>query len=370
MHNLTTFKPTQNVTNSWRSIWLVLVVWFVTYCWYLFYWYTWYSYNQIDISWFRLALLGILDWAFWLFTVPFILLIAKHHPPVKPKAALLIHLPISLLCALGAVSMSSAARVLLEPIQQDYSKLLITRLYSEGNWYFLFYWFVIGAFFAIDYFKAYRQSEFESLQLQLDNEQLQRGLIEARLQTLKGQLQPHFLFNALHSVSALMETSVPLARAMLIDLAELLRLALKISERDSHSLEEEFDWLEKYLKLEGIRYAGQLNWSLELESNLKQESIPCLLLQPLIENALKHGAKGHRESPIQINVYAIQHKQHVSIKVIDNGIGLTNDALVEGYGLRYIRHVIATHINPNSQLTLENHPNGGVTASILWPVKS
>lgn len=364
----------QHTDNQWQSLWLVLLVWLITYCWHLIYWRTWYDYNGIAISTLTLVLLGFLDWSFWLLALPLTLWVARRYPPVELRFALLIHLPFSLLCTIGALAGSSLARVLIEPVDQQFSGLLTSRLYSEGSWYFQFYWFVIGAFFAIDYFKAYRQSELDTLHLQLDNEQLQRGLIEARLQTLKGQLQPHFLFNALHSVSALMDTNVPRARAMLIDLADLLRLALKISEKDTHTLADEFSWLEKYLKLEGIRFAGQLEWHLTLDPQLAEYEVPCLIIQPLVENALKHGVKGsvsQRQQGFIIGVTAEINDNTIQLVVNDNGIGLPADSdWSEGYGLRYVRRAVTTHIDHPPEIALQNRPGGGVTASLKWPFQN
>ncbi len=362
------FKKT---TGSWGSLWLVVMVWLIIYSWQIIYWLSWYSHNEISISLLRLALLGVMDWSFWLLATPLTLWLARHYPLVRPRYALFVHLPLSMACCIGALALSSMARIWIEPVDyQAFSDLVISRLYIEGSWYFMFYWFVVGAYFAVDYHTAYRNSLHESFQLQLSNEHLQRRLIEARLSTLKVQLRPHFLFNALHSVSSLMESSVPRAREMLIDLAELLRLALQISELDTHSLADEFDWLEKYLALEAIRYDGQLHWQLLLPDELEALDIPCLLLQPVVENALKHSNVQNYQKvriALHIQVKADVQSEQICIQVSDNGNGLKS-GWSEGYGLRFVRESLATHGHANASVELQHRGMGGVTTRITWPL--
>lgn len=361
------------VTSSWGSLWLVVMVWLVIYAWQIFYWLSWYSHNQINISLLQLLFLGVLDWSFWLFATPLTLWVARHYPLVRPRYALFIHLPLSLVCCIGALALSSIVRIWIEPVEQlGFADLVTSRLYIEGGWYFMFYWFVAGAYFAVDYHAAYRKSLMESLQLQLFSESLQRRLIEARLNTLKVQLRPHFLFNALHSVSSLMESSVPRAREMLIDLAELLRLALHISDRDTHPLSDEFDWLEKYLALEAIRFDGQLHWQLLLPKALESHAIPCLLIQPLVENALKHSNIQSDDQVDHILVLEIQasiENNQVSIVVSNNGSDL-KPGWSEGYGLRFVRESLLTHSDDKAGIELHNRANGGVIAKIIWPLLS
>ncbi len=353
-------------------MWLVAVVWLINYLWCLTYWNSWYAHNQISISWLQVAGIGVLDWSFWLFATPLTLWVARRYPPVQPRAALLIHLPLSLLCCAGAIAFSSMVRVLFEPVQQQpFMNQFIARIYFEGSWYFLFYWFVIGAYFAVDYHTAYRQSSLQSLQLQLQNGHLQRHLLEARLSNLKVQLRPHFLFNALHSVSALMESDVAQARVMLIDLAELLRLALRISDRDSHALADEFAWLEKYLTLEAVRFNEGLEWRLDLAADAATQYIPCLLIQPLVENALKHNRQrsdGLTAQALQITIRAYRQHGQLVIEVADNGAGIDPDGWQEGYGLRFVRESIQAHTGQQAEVTLHSRRTGGVTARMHWPL--
>ncbi|GAB4185162.1 MAG: histidine kinase [Wenzhouxiangellaceae bacterium] len=354
--------------NAW--LWLLLTVWLIYYLWVLIYWHYWYQSRGIEISSSRLALMGLFDWAFWVVAAPFILWLTRRHSPVKLWAGLLLHLPASLLSAVMAIAVSSFGRILLEARpDQDYFNVFESRLYYEGSWYFLIYWVIVGIYAMIERQQAYRTSTEQRFALQLSNEQLQRHLVEARLRTLKSQIQPHFLFNSLHSISSLMDINVKQARRVLVDLAALLRLALKISERNAHSLQDEFDWLEKYLALESVRFAGSLNVELKLPQELQSQEIPCLLLQPLVENALKHGAPQQENGlrrPLTLTICATSSGDTIKIAVCDDGQGLKEHAEQDGFGLRLVREAIASLALVEGRLQLSDNTSGGVCATISW----
>ena len=242
------------------------------------------------------------------------------------------------------------------------------RLLSEGSWYFLFYWFVVGAYFTVDYHAAYSRSQRESLEFQLENESLSKRLIESRLSMLRAQLQPHFLFNSLHSVSSLMDVSVPRARSVLIQLANLLRDALEISQKDVHTLSEEHHWLEQYLSIESVRFKNQLNWRSELSEETHAAQLPCLLLQPLLENVFKHARK-RKKQILNITIKAQLIDDDLIIELTDDGMGLgqQEQAIVEGNGLRYVREILHTHYGDDASIEYMNNIQGGATFRIRLP---
>jgi len=367
--------PTGKLSPAHRPLsplWIIGVIWLVNYLWLLVYWNAWYSHNEITISISRLALLGILDWSFWWIAAPLTLWLARRFPPVRSIPVLLIHLPLSIVCAIGAIILSSYVRILIEPVNHpDIITMTTTRVYSEGSWYFLFYWFVIGVYFAIDYHAAYRDSTLKNLELQFNYERLQRSLVESRLSTLRAQLQPHFLFNALHSVSSLMESNVLKARTMLIDLAELLRLTLEISEQDSHPLADEFDWIERYMALQAERFGGNLTYQIDLDSDIESYRIPCLVVQPLVENALKHAVQPHirkASSIATIHIQAFARNNELTIAVTDNGAATAPDTWKEGYGLKFVRETLAMHNLSNAKITFRTTDDGGSCVQLTIPI--
>ncbi|MEO0424397.1 MAG: histidine kinase [Pseudomonadota bacterium] len=371
-------RPASNTLSGfapWRSLWLVGFVWAVTSLGFMAYWAAWYANAQVPLPWYRLVALGVLDWSFWLLGAPVILAVAHRFPPVRLRHVLTVHLPLSLLCAATAIVLSVIIRLHIEPVDQlpyaqpPFAQQVLTRWVSEGAWYNLFYWFVIGAYFAVDYHTALRRSEHEGLMLQLHNETLQRGLVEARLGVLRAQLQPHFLFNALHSVSSLMDVNVPQAREMLIDLADILRRALHMSEQQTHTLTDEFDWLESYLRLEAVRFGDGLKWETTLDPTVAAVTVPCLITQPLVENALKHGRRrgteGSPELVVQVNARRVDGE--VIVHVTDNGPGIDTHPQGTGHGLRFVRELLNAYPNRHGSLSLDG-TSGGTQATIRWRV--
>ena len=357
--------------NTIRPIHLVLIVWLISAVWNVFHWYLYYQHYKIDIETSRLALLGILDWLFWLVALPVVVLLAKKYPPVRLKSLIFLHLPMNLITTVFTVLASVTMRSWLEPGDSvDIFLNARNRLISEGSWYFLFYWFVVGAYFTVDYHAAYSRSQKESLEFQLENENLNRRLTDSRLQMLRAQLQPHFLFNSLHSISSLMDVSIDKARTVLIQLADLLRDALEISKKDLHTLKQEYAWLQRYLSLESVRFKDQLQWKCDLGDSTESALVPCLLLQPLLENTFKHARK-KSDGLLKIEISAQRSNEQLVIELKDNGSGFPEggESINDGNGLSYVRDIIQTHFGDAAEMHCFNNVDGGATVSIRLPYK-
>ncbi|WP_395373830.1 sensor histidine kinase [Marinicella sp. W31] len=355
--------------NTIRPIQLVIIVWLISVIWNVIYWYLYYQHYKVEINTYRLILLGLLDWSFWLVALPVVVMMAKKHPPVRLKSLFFLHVPMNLITTICSVMVSVGMRHLLETgTSVAYLQDVQNRLISEGSWYFLFYWFVVGAYFTVDYHAAYSRSQKQSLEFQLENENLNRRLIESRLSMLRAQLQPHFLFNSLHSISSLMDVSVPKARSVLIQLANLFRDALAISQKDVHLLSEEYHWIEQYLALESIRFQDHLIWHSEFQEKTLSATVPCLLLQPLLENVFKHSRKKKNQTLV-IDIKADLVADYLMIELTDNGIGLKQQGqdLVEGNGLRYVREILNTHFGNDGTIEYSNNSQGGATFRIRMP---
>ncbi|MBA4183745.1 MAG: histidine kinase [Acidobacteria bacterium] len=141
---------------------------------------------------------------------------------------------------------------------------------------------VFGTNYAIDYYRRYREEELRSTRLEAKFAQTQ-------LQMLKMQLHPHFLFNTLNAVSVLMTKDVKAAKKMLVSLSDLLRKSLEDVEADEVTLEQELEFLEHYLKIEVIRFQNRLTIKIDVEPQALDAQVPNLILQPLVENAIRHG---------------------------------------------------------------------------------
>src|SRR5437868_2345148 len=157
-------------------------------------------------------------------------------------------------------------------------------------------------------------------------------LSQAQLQLLKRQLQPHFLFNAFNSISALMHRDVNAADEMLTELGGLLRATLKGDSVLKGRLGDELALLKAYLDIERIRFGSRLRYSIDVPAELEDVGVPSLILQPIVENAIIHGIAA-RLRPGFIEIHARRHVDRLLLSVADNGVATEPDAFVEGIGL-------------------------------------
>jgi signal transduction histidine kinase len=168
---------------------------------------------------------------------------------------------------------------------------------------------------------------------------LETSLVEARLKTLEAELHPHFLFNTLHAISTLVHSDPEAADRMISRLSDLLRLTFDRSGAAQVTLKEELEFLQKYLEIEQIRFQDRLSIHFEIDPETLDAEVPRLILQPLVENAIKHGispraGRGH------VQISAMRRDAVIWIEVQDNGVGLSTSArarLNSGVGLSNTR---------------------------------
>ena len=198
-------------------------------------------------------------------------------------------------------------------------------------------------------------------------ESARRQATESRLMLLQSQLEPHMLFNTLANLRALIGTDPLAATAMLDHLNAYLRATLNASRASSHSLQTEFDRLRDYLELIAVRMGPRLRYSLELPDALAQLPIPPLLLQPLVENAIKHGLEPKVEGG-SLSVGARFMAGTLILEVSDSGIGLATDFdSTRGFGLAQVRERLATTYGDQGLLTLQSDASSGTRAQVSLP---
>jgi two-component system, LytTR family, sensor kinase len=224
------------------------------------------------------------------------------------------------------------------------------------------YWAVIGIYLAFDYARKYHDR-------QLVTAELQTKLAHAELHALRMQLQPHFLFNTLHAVSMLNFSDVDAANRMLVQLSDLLRMSLDNSGRQTVSLNTELDFLSKYLQIEQTRFHDRLEVSYRIDDDLRDVEVPHLILQPLVENAIRHGiAKLTRGG--RVDVIAKRDNGGILLSVCDNGPGLPHSFALDrasGIGLANTQARLEQTYGEPNLLTLANRPEGGVCAEVRIP---
>jgi two-component system LytT family sensor kinase len=202
--------------------------------------------------------------------------------------------------------------------------------------------------------------------------ELEAQLAKAHLQALKSRLQPHFLFNTLHSISTLMLTDVRAADRMISHLSDLLRMSLENSEIQVTTLSHELEFLTGYLEIEKVRFADRLNIVLDIAPDALDAQIPHLLLQPLVENAVHHGIS-RRSSGGEIRIAVSCDAHNLYLRIRDNGPGLSDTTAGQpgiGLGLRATRERLRTLYGNKHSVEIRDAPEGGVEACVRIPFRA
>ena len=260
--------------------------------------------------------------------------------------------------------------------------------YAASN--FIEYWIIVFAHLGWQYYRGYRERERQAAALATE-------LVQARLQALRMQINPHFLFNTLNTISALIHEHPDAADRMVVRLSELLRRTLDRGDAQEVPLREELDFLRGYLEIEQMRFPDRLTVTFDIEPKTNELLVPHLILQPLVENALRHGILPREEAGrIEISARLVEGER-LELNVRDNGNGLPNvllgvppavpssakdNGLVggthgstpgnvtngrEGIGLKNVRSRLAQLYGSAQEFTLRNVASGGVEARIRIP---
>jgi signal transduction histidine kinase len=252
------------------------------------------------------------------------------------------------------------------PLPPDFIGFFLERF----HWDVLIYAVIAGVAIARDLASQARQREAEAHRLALQTADLERHLTEARLQSLRAQLHPHFLFNALNTISAFTETDPHAARRLMSQLGDLLRASLTHAARPLVSLAEELTFLDDYLAIELARFEGRLSVSVHADDELLDKSVPSFLLQPLVENAIRHGI-APRRSGGRIEVSATREGPFLRLRVRDDGAGLPpgwqfpRDA---GVGLRNVASRLEHLYHRGDLMQVSPVPSGGVDVRLDLPL--
>lgn len=197
--------------------------------------------------------------------------------------------------------------------------------------------------------------------------ELDRSRADMQLRMLQAQIEPHFLFNTLANVSALIRSDPPKAEQLLSHLNAFLRATLQRSRVEASTLADEIDLVRNYLSIIGLRLGTRLLWSIDVPDELLKLSFPMLLLQPLVENAIKHGIEPKRGGG-SVTLRAWRDGQCLRIEMADSGVGLAPESGATGFGLMNVRQRLNAHYGQAGQLQLNPNEQGGVTATLEIPI--
>jgi len=228
----------------------------------------------------------------------------------------------------------------------------------------------VVAIFAGDYYHSFREKEQAAAALELEHARLEASLSEATLAALRMQLQPHFLFNSLHAISTLiLRGDGQAANQMLLHLSNFLRMTLDDNIAAVVPLAVELEYLDAYLRIQRERFQERLQVTMDLEPEALTAGVPHLVLQPLVENAIRHGIDSETGA-VAITVTARRAGTDLTLQVQDSGPGLpANGISNEGVGLSNIRARLAQLYPDAHEFTLHDVPSGGLAATIRLPFR-
>jgi LytS/YehU family sensor histidine kinase len=317
------------------------------------------------VSWVIVGAPEFVYWYVWAAYTPLVIGLAKRFPLTGPRFVphIAIHTITSFLMApLAAITEYFLSRVLLQSVfritDPGALRLLPTFTVSVLSMTFtgvLTYWLVVGLYQSIE-----RQTRAAQLEMQLSH---------AELENLKSQLHPHFLFNSLHTIGILMQEDVDAASHLLVSLGDLLRMALERRENEI-TLQSELEFVGKYLEIEQTRFHDRLKVHMDVPTDLLGVYVPSLALQPLVENAIKHGISVDSAAG-RLEIAAQRHNGRVWLCVRDDGPGPAPGSRVRfGVGLTNVQSRLKQLYGDESSLELTGGDGRGCEAIITIPLRS
>ena len=328
---------------------------------------------QDAVSWGQSLYWAFGDWYEWALLSPVIFWLCRRFRfdrqswprslPVHFVGGLLLSGVHAVLCALAAVFQGWVTGT-----PALFGDQVHTLLANRTHFNLAVYAVIVCAWHAWDYHRRYREREAQTTELAA-------RLAQAQLQALRMQLNPHFLFNTLNAVSSLMLKDVNLANRMIVRLGELLRLTLEIGDHQEVPLQQELDFLRRYIEIEQIRFGDLLKVKIDVEPVTLDATVPNLILQPLVENAIHHAIEP-RAAGGRIELRCVRSNGSLLLQVSDTGQGLnspktdeTSDPAREHIGLNNTRQRLQKLYGDRQSFELVENPSGGMTANIFIPFR-
>jgi signal transduction histidine kinase len=273
--------------------------------------------------------------------------------------AVAVHATGAVASALGCVVFDLLVAAVIDPSDPpSFGVYFRTTFHTDVQWYLL----VVGAAYTLDYYRRLRDREVQSARLD-------ERLADARLEALKMQIQPHFLFNTLNSISELVHEDADAAERMIVRLADLLRLTVDNAQAHQVTLAQEVEFLEAYLEIQRTRFHDRLRVEVSVGPGTAGAQVPNLVLQPLVENAIRHGAASLGGLG-RIMVKSERRGGRLRMEVHDNGPGPHPEPQPrgrQGVGVRNTRERLEQMYGPGGRLELTYCPVGGTIAAVEIP---
>jgi two-component system, LytTR family, sensor kinase len=311
------------------------------------------------------------SWALWGILAPFIFSFTRRYPLDAKRQAhhLALYVAAALLFSLIHLFLnvtidSFLMRIFSEPYG-SLSEALQANFFSRITWRIFLFATIVVAAHGWEAQRRYKEEQRKASELQVQ-------LAQAQLQALKMQMHPHFLFNTLHSLSELIHRDVPAADELVVRLGDFLRMTLQNSGENQVPLAKELEFLQCYLEIEKVRLQERLEVQLDIDPAARNLLVPNLLLQPIVENAIRHGIAPRAERG-KVQIKAIQIDSVLRIEVRDNGPGYIEEKSAEscfqkGLGLSNTRERLQKMYGANQRMHVQNGACGGFVVSMDIPI--
>jgi sensor histidine kinase YesM len=324
------------------------------------------AYPGARFTWAQALTINLIYYWAWGAAVPVVVALARRFPfdAGSRRASAVAHVAASL--GLTLLQIAAAASVLwlvywpMDDKSVGYAIASGVRLNFHSS--YPTYWVILFAWLSLDYYGKYRDRELRA-------SQLETRLAEAKLEALRLQLNPHFLFNTLNSISSLMYSDVAAADAMMARLSELLRLSLDAGPSQEVPLRQELELLERYIEIQRIRFEDRLRVTVEVEGGVLDARVPAFSLQPLVENAIRH-AIAPRPGGGRLDITARRDDGRLRISLADDGPGLPAEGFREGVGLSNTRARLREIYGSEHSLELAPRGSGGVLVTLSIPYRA
>ncbi|HEU5220127.1 MAG TPA: histidine kinase [Gemmatimonadales bacterium] len=314
---------------------------------------------------------GFNDWIGWLFLAPLVFWLARRFPVERPQAGR--HLAVHVLFGAATAMLHGFIYFLMEwwTGELDDASLSLGQLsvlYTAKNLVFgvLVYGSLVSLSHGIEYYRRYKERELRATQLLAQ-------LSRAELEVLKMQLQPHFLFNTLHAISALLRPDPDAADRIITRLGDLLRMSLQSNGAQEVPLAQELEFVEKYADIQRTRFRDRLSIRVTAEPGVEDALVPSLILQPLVENSIRHGVE-RREESARIAVRAARRGDRLQLTVTDDGPGFPDEILTpvpgRGLGLANTRARVTALYGEDGRIEIGAARGGGATVTIDLPFRT
>ncbi len=305
----------------------------------------------------------------WLALMPLILWLTKKFSPEGES----FHRNLSILISTGMfiILLQLAINALILPPLgfppnrrfETYTDAYRFMFLTNFPWSLLIYFTVLGTIFVTRYYRKFREREVQTAQLE-------SNLARARLQVLKMQLHPHFLFNTHNAISELIHKDPDAAEKTLTNLSDLLRISLEKLDVEEVTLEQELEFSKKYIEIEQTRFQERLQFKMHIAPETLDAQVPNMLLQPLIENAIKHGITPLKRGGT-VEIEAVKKNGHLLLKISDNGIGSGDGKnLIKGIGLANTKARLLNLYKNNQSFEIESDENNGFSVKLKIPFKT